>query len=431
MRKRLIEFAKSILILVLLLTAVGLTLLVGAGGQVWEMPLVGTLASTLGLTGAEPAYSAPETVTYEAARPDTVVVTTDEGHHTVTRSFEAVDAVFDIMGRHLSDALATGQTPQSVSQTQWEAALSGQGVYFHYWGAVPFSALADWFRVDLGCDALGEVQASQLVLAVEDTVTLYFRDQQGYWRCATDTAADSLLEQMESYRPDGSIFAFESDLAAVSHLSRESLVELAGAPTVREAAADDPLETDSSFLKNTATALGFNPFAETSYTASDGSRQFSEGDGSLSVSTDGVIRYVQRTSSGETARFAAASTEPSALIEQARALLETLTESSLGDAQLVMTGFALSGSTATVTFTYFLDGIPVCLSSGDAATVTFNGTTLSSLTLRARTYTLSDETTTLLPAAQAAALVAADTYLTVEYADYGGEALTCGWVAEG
>jgi hypothetical protein len=296
---------------------------------------------------------------------------------------------------------------------------------------VPFTALADWFRVDLGCDGLQEVQASQIVLAVEDTVTLYFRDQLGYWRCATDVTADSLLEQMESYRPDGSVFAFESDLPAVNRLARESLVDLAGAPTVRAATAADPMETDSSFLKNTATALGFNPFAETSYTASDGSRQFSESDGTLSVSTDSVIRFTQRTTTGETARFAAASTEPSALIEQARALLETLTSGSLGDAQLVMTGFVSSGSTATVTFTYFLDGIPVRLNSGDAATVTFNGTALSTLTLRARTYTLSDETTTLLPAAQAAALVAADTYLTIEYADYGGEALTCGWVAEG
>jgi hypothetical protein len=431
MRKRLIEFAKSILILVLLLTAAGLALLVGAQGQVREIPLVSAVSSALGLTGAEPAYSAPETVTYEAARPDAVVVTTDEGHHTVTRSVEAVNAVFDILGRHLSDALATAQTPQSVPQTRWETALSGQGVYFHYWGDVPFTALADWFRVDLGCDGLQEVQASQIVLAVEDTVTLYFRDQLGYWRCATDVTADSLLEQMESYRPDGSVFAFESDLPAVNRLARESLVDLAGAPTVRAATAADPMETDSSFLKNTATALGFNPFAETSYTASDGSRQFSESDGTLSVSTDSVIRFTQRTTTGETARFAAASTEPSALIEQARALLETLTSGSLGDAQLVMTGFVSSGSTATVTFTYFLDGIPVRLNSGDAATVTFNGTALSTLTLRARTYTLSDETTTLLPAAQAAALVAADTYLTIEYADYGGEALTCGWVAEG
>ncbi len=430
MKRRLIELAKSILILLLVFVVAALTLLVTTQGQLQDIPLISSLGTALGLTGAEPAYAEPETATYEAARPDTVVVTTQEGHSTVAHSFDAVDAVFDVLGRYLSEALETAGTPVQVTSARWQAALTGEGVYFHYWGQVPLAALADWYRTELGCEELHTVQSGAIVLSIgeDGLVSLYYLSDGAYWRCETALEAAGMLEQMSAYRPDGSVFAFESSVDAVQQLDGLTVLNLTSAPVVQDATASNPVETDVNFIKNTATILGFNPFAETSYTASDGSREFNDSEYFLSISTDGVIRLTALTASSD--RFQAASTETAALIEQARSLLASLTEGNLGDAQLYLTAFTQEDGVTTVTFRYFLSSIPVEQQDGAAAVAVFTDSRLTSLTLRARTYTLSTTSSTLMPAVQAAALAPAGSYLTVEYADNGGETLTCGWAAE-
>lgn len=428
MKYRLAEIGKSILILLLALLTAVLLLLVIYQGRLENAPFVSALTDFLGLNGTESVYTAAETTTYEAARPDLVVLTTAEGHNTVSGDFDEIDTAFDIMGRYLSDALTAAQTPQIVTQAVWQEALSGQGVYFHYCGEIPLSALADWLRASPEDAELLQAQSGQLLLSISaGTVLLYYVEEGTYRCCETGLDASSLLEQLESWPPDGSIFAFESSVAAISALDGDSVLNLTSAPLLQNVAAANPVETNSSFVNSTALTLGFNPWGDTGYTAGDGSRVFSDGDCRLIISADGVVTFTQQNLSE--VRFTAASTETAALIEAARSLLLSLMSSDLGNAELYLTGFTTDGDTATAEFEYFVDGLAVQLTAGTAATVTFSGNALTSLTLRARTFTLLESTVSLLPAAQAAALVEAGSYLTVQYADSGGDLLTCGWTA--
>ena len=92
-----------------------------------------------------------------------------------------------------------------------------------------------------------------------------------------------------------------------------------------------------------------------------------------------------------------------------------------------------SGSFLVLTYGYELNGVPVRFSDGgSAATITLSENTVTSLTLRFRQYTETEEAYRMLPLEQAAAIARRyeGAELFIGYADDGTGMLFPCWLAE-
>ncbi|CDB88359.1 unknown [Firmicutes bacterium CAG:170] len=75
-----------------------------------------------------------------------------------------------------------------------------------------------------------------------------------------------------------------------------------------------------------------------------------------------------------------------------------------------------------------LDGVPVMQKNGaHAAVARFTGGALTELELLLRSYTPGTQPISLMPAAQAAAIVPEGSWLRILYDDPGGGQLNAGW----
>ena len=179
------------------------------------------------------------------------------------------------------------------------------------------------------------------------------------------------------------------------------------------------------------TALDFNPHTNNRYPSSDGSEVINEGSRSLRIHTNGTVVY---RSGGSTALSLDVEEETLTVGEAASrtgALLASLSSGLTGDASLYLEEATVSGSSMTLRFGYQAGGVPIYFSDGSsAAEVTLSGATVSSLTLRLRSYTALEDSSILLPLRQALA-IAADQEggeLSIGYADSGSNSVRATWL---
>ena len=97
-----------------------------------------------------------------------------------------------------------------------------------------------------------------------------------------------------------------------------------------------------------------------------------------------------------------------------------------GDARLYLTGLQKDGSETVCTFDYYLNGIPVYPSGGHGAEIRFSGASIVQVRLLLRTYTLTTQTVSVLPPAQAAAILPDGSELGLIYSDT-SSGVTAGW----
>ena len=127
------------------------------------------------------------------------------------------------------------------------------------------------------------------------------------------------------------------------------------------------------------------------------------------------------------ARFAGTDSSLSAQIETARSLLARLTDGRTGEASLYLTSAESDGGLVTLTFEYFVNGIPISLTDGPAAAVTLSGAAITELSVHVRAYETGAAASDLLPVHQAAALTKTGR-LRVGYADSGDSTPGVGWM---
>ena len=108
-------------------------------------------------------------------------------------------------------------------------------------------------------------------------------------------------------------------------------------------------------------------------------------------------------------------------------------QDALGDAALYLSAATFEGERCEISFDLMANGTPIRFSDGShAVTVAIEGQVVTSFSLKARSYTLTEDTTLLLPFAQAAAIarVWEGTELFVAYIDTGAESVLPTWIAE-
>ena len=194
-------------------------------------------------------------------------------------------------------------------------------------------------------------------------------------------------------------------------------------PALPDAQVESPC--DSRFQEALATALGFNPYGDTTYTDAAGVTSFTEAGCALEAAPDGQIRLTVTADD----RFQAADQTEEALVEEARRLATLTAGESAGAARLYLTAITEGDAGETIcTFDYYLSGVKVTLSAGHAAEVTFVGQSVRAMTAQALTFTTTGATLPVMPVTQAAAILAPGEKLELSY-QLQGDTLQAGWVS--
>ena len=421
-RKKWLELGKDVLLVLLALTLAALTILALPAKTVTDTPwlaaLVRPFASVMGLSRGE-LLDTPMTDTGSvtgAAQPIAVCVRNPAGRTSFQYDFSALDTAFEQFGAALGQALETAEDPVRTTALRVQAALGKTSVAFCYPGQIPSGLAASWLHVE---SDLTE-SAKWFILASEDAgVTLYLVGDE-LFSCRTQIPAEELEQLLQSCTPDGSFFAFESSAGYFSEVQPLSLLP-GTTPAIHEVQTANPC--DARFSDTLASTLGFNPYGDARYTDDAGNTTYTETGYALLVEASGRLEL---RSDGAASRFQAQSTDPAELVERARGLLSTMSAGALADARLYLTEFRQDGADAVCTFDYCLGGIPLVLSGGHAAQVRFSGTSVTQASLLLKTYTLTTQTLSVLPPAQAAAILPAGSEMRLIYSDT-GSGVTAGW----
>ena len=423
MRHRVRELLKDLLIILLALSIVALTLLALPARTLTQTPwlasLLAPLTSVLGMERIELTQTQSQEADPAASQPIAISVMGAAGRSSIGYDTAALDSAYAALGSLLAQALDTAQPGQSSTRARlYDALQNAQSVAFLYPGSIPAQAVAAW----LGAELPDSAPAAWLyALSVQDGAVQLYLLGTDVWVYSTQLPADALTQALSAYLPDGSFFAFES--AEPLYAQLDSCTLLPGtSPTVYAAAGQNPC--DSRFVTTLASALGFNPYGDASYTDDAGNRYFTETACSLQIYTDGRLRLRSR----DAARFPAGATADSQ-ISAARALLTTLLTGVTSDARLYLTGTASTedGSGTVYTFDYVLSGLRIAQTSGSGARVTIQDGHITEVDALLRSYTLTENTLALLPVAQAAAILPAGTRMQLCYAASGTQQLTAGW----
>lgn len=330
--------------------------------------------------------------------------------------------------RLLQEALGSAGEEETVTEERFRAALNDPGIYFDY--LVPLPAAIAASRLGAELHVGGRVR--RVLLSREgEAVRLYLWDGEGsILRCPTAVSAEALTETVDLFGTDGTFFAFEAGedyggLDPYSVLQQERLALPALTATTAPIALDiDALLSHLDF--------GRSPLR---YPEASGTVVV-EAPRTLRIRPDGVLLYTGDTpaAAGPLLDVAGGQEHPGAVqcVLAVHRLMETLLGAE-GDAAWYLSGYEETAEGCRMTFDYLVGGVPVYFAGGRSAMeAEIDHGVIVAFTLRCRQYVLRQDTVSLLPVRQAAA-IAADRYtggfLTPGYADRSAADVFPGWLA--
>lgn len=417
-RKRRIGILQNLLITLLTMSAVFLF----AQTQWYNLDLTDSYLNPL--SGSASSVTPPEPSTFSA--PVRVAVTGAYGRYG-SITLTTVDEAFEPLGSLLKDALSSASSFSPSTYEIFVQSLDYTSIYYDFLTPLPLSVIAQLFGVDMAEDT---VTVRRLVISYreEDGVSLHLWDgEEQYLQASLTLSSQELSSAVNDYDLGTAFFAGDSvevePLCTLVDPLSLFLYELPDLPAL--SASTVQADADSIL-----TALGFNPHTNNRYPSSDGSEVINEGSRSLRIYANGTVVYRSGGSPAMTLDTGEEATTGEIAV-QTVALLSSLTNGLTGDAALYLQEVSTSGSSTTLRFGYQCGGIPIYFSDGSyAAEVTLNGTTVSSVSLRLRSYTISEESSILLPLRQALAIAAQQdgSELAIGYADGGGSSVKASWL---
>lgn len=332
----------------------------------------------------------------------------------------------------LLETLSTASTPERISRAEWERALSGQlSVYMDFQADVPVSVLVGWLS---GEETQLDASIRRLVLAAgEDAVELYYRNEQdgSYYRCRSEMADPLSLENsLPALTANGAFYAFEDE--SFSGLDPDTLL-FHEMPDLNIYTASNPVNGGQASLEEIVQDLGFSLSSTNFYPTDEQVARI--GEDSIRLSDRGVLQY-QAGDAGSSRlsvlRQGSAGTLFDA-VETCRQIAFSVLGSRCGEARLYLAAVQETEGGWEVSFGYSLNGIPVQLDGGPAATFLVEKEQIVQFTMRVRSYVSSGAVSSVLPPKQAAAALYAmeleGEELVLCYGDNGTDALTAGWAA--
>lgn len=437
-RRRWLETVKSILIVLLSLSAVYLTLLTLDYSRVSWAPLQGVLSPFRRDVEQAPADTAPPTQSSIAFRPVRIAVSDGVERYVSQYDTQQTDQLFEQVSILLSEALDSASSPQPVEEAVWQQALESPGVWFDFLGNIPLNALYAWMG-DGGDNPALVHSARRLAVALDEGggVRLYYHNEGDglYYACATAVTYEGHMDALVSgYGGNGYSFVFELEdnsgyemLEPYVLLSPDSLQP----PVYR---VSNPLSAiDDATITAIQQAVSFQPQSNSVYPVTNGIR-IREGRETLEIGTDGVAVY--HAGDQDSSRYPVGNGKNLlTLVETTWRLAADTVGRWCGEARLYLMGVeAQADGSLLVRYGYTLNGADVVLPDGAcAAQFTVSGGQITDYTLYFRRYEQSGQTSPVLRERQAAAALEAlqpeGRELILSYSDTGGETVQAGWTA--
>ncbi len=417
-KRRLIEWGKNVLIVLLTASAVWLLTMT---------PLVQD-SGLLDLFAPQesPGVGAGGVRQGTAMLPVRLAITGEGGRCGVQYDEARLEELFSPLGALLGDALASAGTPQTLSEGDWQRYLRGTGIYFDFGGGVPLSALERWLQGPGNGALTGSARRVLLCAGTDDQVLLCWQeaDGGGFFTCRTGlTQALHLEPAAEGAASNGAYFAFE-DQELSQRLAPYTLITEGGEGGT-EYTVSAPLAAEGS----SAAVLSALSFSSQDHAPVSGGEVYVDGGDRLVVNVNGTVTY--RAAQGEKYPAGPALADG---VDAARTLAEAALGPMCGEARLYLMSAQEMDGAVRVRFGYLLDGCPVYLGSeGWAAEFWIWDGCVTQFTLRFRSYAASGGETLLLPVDKAAAMLPDLTWerreLVIQYRDGGGTEVVPGWVA--
>ena len=417
-KRRLIEWGKNVLIVLLTASAVWLLTMT---------PLVQD-SGLLDLFAPQesPGVGAGGVRQGTAMLPVRLAITGEGGRCGVQYDEARLEELFSPLGALLGDALASAGTPQTLSEGDWQRYLRGTGIYFDFGGGVPLSALERWLQGPGNGALTGSARRVLLCAGTDDQVLLCWQeaDGGGFFTCRTGlTQALHLEPAAEGAASNGAYFAFE-DQELSQRLAPYTLITEGGEGGT-EYTVSAPLAAEGS----SAAVLSALSFSSQDHAPVSGGEVYVDGGDRLVVNVNGTVTY--RAAQGEKYPAGPALADG---VDAARTLAEAALGPMCGEARLYLMSAQEMDGAVRVRFGYLLDGCPVYLGSeGWAAEFWIWDGCVTQFTLRFRSYAASGGKTLLLPVDKAAAMLPDLTLerreLVIQYRDGGGTEVVPGWVA--
>lgn len=394
--------------------------------QLYNLDLTGTGEQAAG-AASQLVSAAPADFT----APVRVAVTGDYGRYGSVTLTTGDDAFADPLGRRLLEALGSAREYTACTEMDFLRALKGPSLYYDFLEPLPLSVLAGLLGGGEETSPREDLSARRLLIVPQDGgALLYLWDGgESCFRAVTAVTADSLGQVISRYELGGASFAMD---AAADSPEREldpcSLLP-AELPTLPAFTVEDPLAASADWLLS---ALGFNPRSRTRHTESNGTELIMDGDRTLRIRSDNSVYY----QSGRDPSLTVAAAEDLPTAREAAlgagALLSELLSPVSGEAHLWLQNLRQNGDVTVLRFGYQTGGVPIRFQDrGFAAELTLTGSAVTSMTLRFRQYSLSEEPSLLLPLPQALAIAAGSPgeELSIGYVERGGTCKAC-WLQD-
>lgn len=424
---RLIEWGKSLLILLLAISAIYLL------GKTQFSD--GMLESVQGfLSGASPDreegtanHGDPLVI-----RPMRLVMTLESGQrYGVQYDLTESDTAFSSVSTLLAEALSSAGVPQKISESVWRSGLGQAGVYLDLQYPIPLAVLSGQFGEKERSAVSGDaVRRLCLTGGVNDSVALlYISEEDGLcYSCPTTLSRRSHLDPVLSGRSaNGALFAFEvPGMETVA-----PYVLLTATPQPLKYNAGNPLVGESTRMEELLDALSFQIRGNDLNPKTGG--LLVEGNDSLRLTEDGKLTF--HTIGDTDFRLLLAEDTVQGALDYTRNLTNATVGKWCAGATLCLAGVQDTDGGLEILYKYCLNGIPVELPEGNPAArfVVRNGA-VTDFSMHFRAYSATGEATLILPELQAAAVLSAaaagENELTLIYQDAGGDMVSAGWIAE-
>lgn len=429
-RRRLVEWGKNAVIVLLLLSALWLVSRPQLyGGQIEEWLSAAFSAGEDG--GTAPVVETVDVT--QVVRPVRMAAMGEQGRYGTAYDAPGTAALFSATADLLNEALSSAQSPQRVTQQRWEEALSASpGLYFEFAGALPLSVMADLLSNGESGSTLTGTAARLCLCVRQGGVQLLYQDEGDgrYYAAATDVVGGvQLSAAVEGLTANGTQFAFErADCAALA--PHTMLPAQTPQPVDYLTSAPLAAEENAAALRE---QLGFGAQGTASYEVADGTVYLNGGD-ALRLGTGGRVTFT--AGEGELRFPVAAGPEGAAPVETMEAvylLVQRAVSPWLGEGELHLARYETGEDGAVrIEFEYYLGGARVLLWDGSpAAAVTVQGGAVTDLSLCLRGYTAGSTASAVLPVTQAAAAVSVGEgeggELLLCYRDLGGSSASAGW----
>ncbi len=344
---------------------------------------------------------------------------------------EESDSAFQQASGLLTEALSAPGKPEKVSRGYWEEALTDRpSLYFDFQGEIPMEVL-------MGRDQEGLPVVRRLVLSEGPSgMELCYRDekQKTYFMYRAEAVNPlHLKELLTTLIGDGTFYAFESPW---SSMAPDTLLHTES-PAPMEYLVSNPVAGGQEVLEELMGDLGFSVSTSNFY-PSGGEQVARNGNNMLRLSDGGTLHYEADGEGGGHFSIQAPKDLGHPLaryVDSSRRITNAVMGSRIGQARLYLDRVEEREDGTLVTFEYSLNGIPVRLKEGAAASFLFRQDHVMQFDLRLRNYTPSGNIGLVLPPRQAVAALEAmdldEQELILIYTDSGADKATAGWAADG